>query len=114
MNLIFLVLLGSILGLLFCVYQGKIVMKADEGEEKVKSISVKIRKGANAYLKRQYKGVAIFFVLMFLIFFSYELFWVCFNIYAFFFYYWRILIRPYRIYRNEGCNKCKFKNYYSC
>lgn len=68
MNLIFLVLLGSILGLLFCVYQGKIVMKEDEGEEKVKSISVKIREGANAYLKRQYKGVAIFFVLMFLIF----------------------------------------------
>lgn len=68
MNFIFLVLLGSILGLLFCVYQGKIVMKADEGEEKVKSISAKIRKGANAYLKRQYKGVAIFFVLMFLIF----------------------------------------------
>ena len=68
MNFIFLVLLGSILGLLFCVYQGKIVMKADEGEEKVKSISAKIKKGANAYLKRQYKGVAIFFVLMFLIF----------------------------------------------
>lgn len=68
MNFIFLVLLGSILGLLFCAYQGKIVMKADEGEEKVKSISAKIRKGANAYLKRQYKGVAIFFVLMFLIF----------------------------------------------
>lgn len=68
MNFIFLVLLGSILGLLFCVYQGKIVMQADEGEEKVKSISAKIRKGANAYLKRQYKGVAIFFVLMFLIF----------------------------------------------
>lgn len=68
MNFIFLVLLGSILGLLFCVYQGKIVMQADEGEEKVKSISAKIRKGANAYLKRQYKGVAIFFVLMFLVF----------------------------------------------
>ncbi len=68
MNFIFFVLLGSILGLLFCIYQGKIVMQADEGEEKVKSISAKIRKGANAYLKRQYKGVAIFFVLMFLIF----------------------------------------------
>ncbi len=68
MNFIFLVLLGSILGLFFCVWQGKIVMKADEGEEKVKNISAKIRKGANAYLKRQYKGVAIFFVLMFLIF----------------------------------------------
>lgn len=74
MNFIFLVLLGSILGLLFCVYQGKIVMQADEGEEKVKSISAKIRKGANAYLKRQYKGVAIFFVLMFLVFLVMSLF----------------------------------------
>ena len=68
MNFIFLVLLGSVLGLIFSAYQANIVMKADEGEEKVKSISAKIRKGADAYLKRQYKGVAIFFVLMFLIF----------------------------------------------
>ncbi len=68
MNLIFSVLLVSILGLLFAFYQGNIVMKADEGEEKVKSISAKIRKGANAYLKRQYKGVAIFFAVMFLVF----------------------------------------------
>lgn len=68
MNFILLVLLGSVLGLLFSVYQASSVMKADEGEEKVKSISIKIRKGANAYLKRQYKGVAIFFILMFLIF----------------------------------------------
>ena len=68
MNLIVLVLLGSILGLLFSIYEANILMKADEGEEKVKSISLKIRKGANAYLKRQYKGVAIFFAIMFLIF----------------------------------------------
>lgn len=68
MNFIFLVLLGAVLGLIFSGYQANIVMKADEGEEKVKSISAKIRKGADAYLKRQYKGVAIFFVLMFLIF----------------------------------------------
>lgn len=68
MNFIFLVLLGAALGLIFSAYQANIVMKADEGEEKVKSISAKIRKGADAYLKRQYKGVAIFFVLMFLIF----------------------------------------------
>ncbi|WP_288221750.1 sodium-translocating pyrophosphatase [uncultured Clostridium sp.] len=68
MNFILLVLLGSILGLLFSIYEANILMKADEGEEKVKSISLKIRKGANAYLKRQYKGVAIFFAIMFLIF----------------------------------------------
>ena len=67
MNLVFLVLLGSILGLLFSIYQGMLVIKADEGEEKVRNIAAKIRKGANAYLKRQYKGVAIFFAFMFLI-----------------------------------------------
>ncbi|MGG7143006.1 sodium-translocating pyrophosphatase [Clostridium nigeriense] len=68
MNFILWVLFGSVLGLFFSAYQARIVMKADEGNEKVKSISAKIRKGADAYLKRQYKGVAIFFVLMFLIF----------------------------------------------
>jgi K(+)-stimulated pyrophosphate-energized sodium pump len=68
MNFILLVLLGSVLGLLFSAYQARVVMKADEGDEKVKSISVKIRKGADAYLKRQYKGVLIFFILMFLVF----------------------------------------------
>ncbi|MGG7214844.1 sodium-translocating pyrophosphatase [Clostridium nigeriense] len=68
MNFILWVLFGAVLGLLFSAYQARIVMKADEGNEKVKSISAKIRKGADAYLKRQYKGVAIFFVLMFLVF----------------------------------------------
>ena len=74
MKFVLLVLLVSILGLLFSAYQASVVMKADEGEEKVKSISEKIRKGANAYLRRQYKGVAIFFVLMFLIFLIMSLF----------------------------------------
>ncbi|WP_291653267.1 sodium-translocating pyrophosphatase [Clostridium sp.] len=68
MNFIFLVLLGSVLGLIFAAYQAYSILKEDEGDEKVKSISTKIRKGANAYLARQYKGVAIFFVLMFIIF----------------------------------------------
>ncbi len=69
MNFIFLVLIGSILGLLFAVYQGYFILKQDEGDEKIKSISENIKKGANAYLTRQYKGVAIFFILMFVIFF---------------------------------------------
>lgn len=68
MNFIFLVLLGSVLGLIFAAYQAYSILKEDEGDEKVKSISIKIRKGANAYLARQYKGVAIFFALMFIIF----------------------------------------------
>ena len=68
MNFILLVLLCSVLGLFFSVYQGRSIMKEDEGDEKVRSIAIKIRKGANAYLKRQYKGVTIFFVIMFVIF----------------------------------------------
>lgn len=68
MNFIFWVLLGSILGLFFAAYQGISILKEDEGEEKIKNIATKIRKGANAYLKRQYKGVGIFFVLMFCVF----------------------------------------------
>lgn len=68
MNFILLVLLCSVLGLFFSAYQGRSIMKEDEGDEKVRSIALKIRKGANAYLKRQYKGVTIFFVIMFVIF----------------------------------------------
>lgn len=74
MNFIFLVLLGSVLGLIFAAYQAYTILKEDEGEGKVKSISIKIRKGANAYLTRQYKGVAIFFILMFIIFLVLSLF----------------------------------------
>ena len=74
MNFILLVLLCSVLGLLFSAYQGRSIMKEDEGDEKVRSIAIKIRKGANAYLKRQYKGVTIFFVIMFVIFLIMSLF----------------------------------------
>lgn len=74
MNFILLVLLCSVLGLFFSAYQGRSIMKEDEGDEKVRSIAIKIRKGANAYLKRQYKGVTIFFVIMFVIFLIMSLF----------------------------------------
>lgn len=74
MNFIFLVLLDSVLGLIFAAYQAYSILKEDEGDENVKSISIKIRKGANAYLTRQYKGVAIFFALMFIIFLVLSLF----------------------------------------
>ena len=68
MDFIFWVLLIAVLGLIFASYQGYSMLKEDEGEEKIKNISEKIKKGANAYLKRQYKGVSIFFGLMFIIF----------------------------------------------
>ena len=58
MNLTFLTPLGSIAALLFALYLTAKVLKADKGSKEVQDISGAVRKGANAYLKRQYKGVA--------------------------------------------------------
>ncbi|MDR1209151.1 MAG: sodium-translocating pyrophosphatase [Clostridiales bacterium] len=58
---------GSILALVFAAFQAKGVLKFPEGSDVMKSISQKIRIGANAYLKRQYKTVGLFFVGMFVV-----------------------------------------------
>ena len=55
---------GAIIALLFAVVQGKKVLSFSEGTPTMQKIAAAIRKGANAYLKRQYKSVAIFFVAM--------------------------------------------------
>lgn len=67
MNLIVLAPLGSSLALAFAVYFTYSVLKVDEGTDKMKYIASSIRKGANAFLKRQYKGVACFFAGMFVL-----------------------------------------------
>jgi K(+)-stimulated pyrophosphate-energized sodium pump len=58
---------GAVIALLFALFQAKKVLKYSEGNELMKKIADSVRKGANAYLKRQYAGVTIFFVAMFLI-----------------------------------------------
>ena len=58
---------GAIIALLFAVFTAKKVLKFSEGTDLMKKISNSIRKGANAYLKRQYTIVAIFFLCMFVI-----------------------------------------------
>ncbi len=55
----------AVIALLFSVYCAKRVKKFPEGTDLMKKISASIRKGANAYLKRQYKIVIIFFAVMF-------------------------------------------------
>lgn len=57
----------SILALLFAAFTAKKVLKEDEGNDTMKGIAQAIRTGANAYLKRQYKSVLIFFVVMFFV-----------------------------------------------
>ena len=65
--LIIFTFLGALLALLFAVFTARKVLKFPEGTEKMKAISQSIRKGANAYLKRQYTVVVIFFAAMFVI-----------------------------------------------
>ena len=58
---------GAALALIFAVVMAKKVLKFDEGTDKMKKISKSIREGANAYLKRQYTIVSVFFGGMFVI-----------------------------------------------
>ena len=55
---------GSIIALLFAFITGKRVLSFDEGTPLMSKISRSIREGANAYLKRQYTVVGIFFACM--------------------------------------------------
>jgi K(+)-stimulated pyrophosphate-energized sodium pump len=61
----FLVPAGSILALIFAFVQARKVLGFPEGNDLMRKISMSVRQGANAYLKRQYTGVALFFVVMF-------------------------------------------------
>ena len=63
----FFTLIGSVIAIVFAIIMAKKVMKYSEGTEKMQKIAQSIREGANAYLKRQYTVVAIFFAGMFLI-----------------------------------------------
>lgn len=60
-------LAGALLALLFAIFMARKVMKFSEGTDLMKKISTSIRQGANAYLKRQYRIVLIFFGVMFFV-----------------------------------------------
>ena len=55
---------GSIIALLFALITGKRVLSYEEGTPLMSKISRSIREGANAYLRRQYTVVGIFFACM--------------------------------------------------
>ncbi len=65
--LVIAIFVGSILALVFALIMAKRVLSFDEGTDRMKKISASIRSGANAYLKRQYTIVLIFFIVMFVI-----------------------------------------------
>ena len=66
-RLFFIAPAGSVLALLFALYQARKIYTFPEGSDLMKRISQSVRTGANAYLKRQYTGVAFFFAAMFVV-----------------------------------------------
>ncbi len=66
-NLFLLAPIGAVVALLYAYFLSKSIMKESEGTDVMKNIAAAIRSGANAYLKRQYSGVAMFFIIMFIV-----------------------------------------------
>lgn len=60
-------IIGSLFALAFTVYLTKKILKNKEGTSEMVEIANAIRIGAKAYLKRQYKGVGLFFGIVFII-----------------------------------------------
>ena len=58
---------GAVIAIVFAVLTALKVIRFEEGTDLMKKISASIRSGANAYLKRQYKIVLVFFGVMFVI-----------------------------------------------
>ncbi len=69
MNLTWLAPVGSLLALGFALYFTLSILRKSEGAENMKKIASAIREGADAYLRRQYGVVAIYFIVVFFIMF---------------------------------------------
>ncbi len=59
--------IGSLAALIFALILAIKVLRKDPGNEKMQEISKAIQEGAVAYLKQQYKIVALFFVALFIV-----------------------------------------------
>ena len=63
-NIQILALVASIVALVFAAFLTSMVLKQDEGDEKIRFIGNAIREGAMAFLSREYRLLAIFVVIM--------------------------------------------------
>ena len=67
MNVMYVVAIGSIAALIYAACMFFRVKEQPEGSAGLIKISTAVRKGAGAYLRRQYLGVGVFFAVVFLI-----------------------------------------------
>jgi len=67
-DLLWLAPVGSILALGFAfLYLVPFILRQDKGTDRMQEIALAVKVGAKAYLKRQYLGVSLFFVVVFFI-----------------------------------------------
>lgn len=59
--------IAGILALLFAFYKASSINKVSPGNDRMKEISTYIQEGAMAFLKREYKSLAIFIVILFIV-----------------------------------------------
>ena len=65
MNTTVLIAVGAgVIGLVFSLYQRNYVMAQDEGSDRMKQIAAAIQSGAQAFLSREYRAVAILVVIV--------------------------------------------------
>lgn len=57
----------GVLALLFALYKANSINKIDPGTERMKEISSYIQEGAMAFLKREYKSLSIFVIVLFIV-----------------------------------------------
>ena len=57
----------GVLALLFAFYKASTIDKVSPGNDRMKEISTYIHDGAMAFLSRQYKSLAIFIVVLFIV-----------------------------------------------
>ena len=63
--LLYLPIALAIIGIAYGAYLAAGIFKRPEGTEKMRKISLAIRQGADAYLKRQFKTIIVFVILLF-------------------------------------------------
>lgn len=66
-DLLLLAPVGSIAALSFAFYLAMYILRQDPGNDKMREIAAAVKVGAKAYLKRQYLGVSLFFIVIFIL-----------------------------------------------
>jgi K(+)-stimulated pyrophosphate-energized sodium pump len=69
--MIYLILAVGVLGMIYAFNLLWSVMRMDAGSPRMQEIAASIHEGAMTYLKRQYKGLAVFMLLVFIAIFSF-------------------------------------------